>query len=159
MTSVDGDLAAREGLVDLSGLRAHADGLMADFERLRANAGAVRGRLLAVSGRAVSEDGLVRVVVDRRGRLQSLEIDPRVFRRPDSQRLAEVIVATVSRAVADADSQVEKAFAGIVSSADIRAQLDFDVEAMFRKFDEEVAVTPEMDAGPAARGPGEGERR
>jgi hypothetical protein len=88
-----------------------------------------------------------------------LEIDPRVFRRPDSRRLAEVIVATVSRAVADADRQVEKAFEGMVSAADIRAQLDFDVEAMFRRFDEEVAVVPEMVEESPARGAGEGERR
>jgi DNA-binding protein YbaB len=131
---------------------------MADFERMRANAGVVRERLLAVSGRAASEDGLVRVVVDRQGRLQSLEIDPRVFRRPDSRRLAEVIVATVARAVADADGQVEKAFEGLASPADVRAQMDFDVEALFRRFDEEVAVVPEIGAAPEPREAGEGER-
>jgi DNA-binding protein YbaB len=126
---------------------------MADFERLRANAGVVRGRLLDVRGRASSEDGLVRVVVDRRGRLVSLEIDPRVFRRPDSRRLAESIVRVVSVAAADADRQVEKAFEGLVSPADIRAQLDFDVEAMFTRFDEEISAAGAVDSA------AEGDRR
>jgi DNA-binding protein YbaB len=121
-------------------MRARAEGLMADFERLRSNAGAVRSRLLAVRGRSSSADGLVQVVVDRRGRLEDLEIDPRVYRRPDSRRLAEIIVATARRAAADADRQVEKAFEGLASPADIRAQLDFDVAQVFSRFDQEIGL-------------------
>jgi DNA-binding protein YbaB len=131
--------------VDLSGMQARAEGLMADFERLRANAGVVRGRLAAARGRGVSEDGLVRVVVDGRGRLESVEIDPRVFRRPDSRRLAEMIVGAAGRAVADVDGKVEKAFEGLVSAEDIRAQLNFDVEGVLRRFDEEIGIVPQVD--------------
>jgi DNA-binding protein YbaB len=122
--------------VDLSAERARAEGLMADFERLRAGAGVVRERLLAARGRGASGDGLVRVMVDRRGRVEGVEIDPRVFRRPDSRRLAELIVAAAAEAVADVDRQVEEAFSGLVSAADLKAHLDFDVEALFRGLEE-----------------------
>jgi DNA-binding protein YbaB len=50
-------------------------------------------------------------VVGPRGQLVELEIDPRVYRRPDSQALAAAIVATATRAGADVDAQVQEILA------------------------------------------------
>lgn len=124
--------------MDLSAMRARAEELMADFERMRASAGQVRGRLLEVHGRGAAGDGLVRVVADRRGRVESVEIDPRVFRRPDSRELAEMIVAAARQAAADADRQAEEAFDGLLSPEALRAHLDFDIEAVFGRLEEEI---------------------
>ncbi|MGF7237060.1 MAG: YbaB/EbfC family nucleoid-associated protein [Frankia sp.] len=118
--------------MDLSALRARVEGMAADFERMRAETGAVRERLLAVRGKAKSEDRFVTAEVDSRGRLVNLEIDPRVFRRPDARRLAEVIVETVGAAVARSEAMVEEAFDGLASPESLQAVLGFDVEAMVR---------------------------
>ncbi|MCM3924578.1 YbaB/EbfC family nucleoid-associated protein [Frankia sp. AiPs1] len=125
--------------MEISAMRARAEQLAADFERLREQAGAIRGRIAEARGRGVSEDGLVRVVVDPRGRLESVEIDPRVFRRPDSRRLAAEILAASRRAAAEVDRKVEEAFEGLVSAAEIRDQLGFDVGAVLDRFDAEIA--------------------
>jgi DNA-binding protein YbaB len=124
-------------------MRAQVEGLMADYERLGANGGAVLDRLMAVRGRASSEDDLIKVVVDPCGRLESLEIDPQVYRRPDTRWLAALITATVSRASADADGQVDNELNSLPSPADIQAVLDFDGEGVLRRFAEEVGVLPE----------------
>jgi DNA-binding protein YbaB len=51
------------------------------------------------TGTAWSDDGLVKAVVGPRGQLLELELDPRLFRKPDSKLVAAVIVATVRNAV------------------------------------------------------------
>jgi DNA-binding protein YbaB len=116
--------------MDLSGMRARAEGMMADFQRLTSHAAEIRSRLLAVRSKATSDDGYVTAVVDPRGRLESLEIDPRVFRRPDSRLLADTILDTVRQAAEDADRQVAEAFEGYTAT-DIRARLDLDLEKVF----------------------------
>lgn len=123
--------------MDDAALRARTEEMMAEFERLRAGAGELRRRILEVRGEAKSADGLVTAVVGNRGHLERLDIDPRVYRRPDSRQLAETITDTIRRAAADADRQIEEAAKGYLSPQDVRSTLGFDVEAMFRKLDEE----------------------
>ena len=62
-----------------------ADGLRADFQRMLTEGpeAAARARRITVTRR--SRDGLVSVTVGPRGDLVTLDIDPRVFRRPDSR--------------------------------------------------------------------------
>ncbi len=132
--------------MDLSAARARAESAMADFERLRANAGTVRERLLRVQGRGSAGGGMVRVVTDQRGRVAQVRIDPRVFRRPDSRALAEMIVTAAAEAAADADRQVEEAFAGLVPGGELKTYLDFDMEALFQRIEDSYDA-PEEGAG------------
>ncbi|MEJ3747600.1 YbaB/EbfC family nucleoid-associated protein [Actinomycetes bacterium KLBMP 9797] len=124
--------------MDDAALRAHAEELMAEFERLRAGAGDLRRRMMAARGEATSPDGLIKAVVGNRGHLERLEIDPRVYRRPDSRRLAEDITDTIRRAAAEADKRIEEAAQGYLSANDVRNTLGFDVEAIFTKLDEQL---------------------
>lgn len=124
--------------MDDAALRARNDELMAEFERLRAGAGDLRRRIRAARGEAKSADGLITAVVGDRGHLERLEIDPRVYRRPDSRRLAEEITDTIRRAAAEAEKRIEEAARGYLATHDVRAALGFDIEAMIRKLDEEL---------------------
>ena len=86
---------------DWTGLEA----MLADVKGSLARIDDVHRRALRVTGTATSDDKLISVVVGPRGHLLELDIDPRVFRRPDSQALSESIVSTVRLAVEDAMRQ------------------------------------------------------
>ena len=58
-------------------------------------------QLMRVTGTAWSDDRMVKAVVGPRGQLIELDIDPRVYRKPNSKALAASIVATVHAAVDD----------------------------------------------------------
>jgi DNA-binding protein YbaB len=76
-----------------------------DLQRARQNMGEAHRKMLAVRGEARSKDRLIRVVVGPRGQLVDLELDPRVFRNPDSKALAAAIMATVHDAIEDSQRQ------------------------------------------------------
>lgn len=87
---------------DWSALRS----MMNDLEKARSNMADAQRKMLSVRGEARSSDRLIRVVVGPRGQLVDLELDPRVFRNPDSKGLAAAILATVRDAVEDSQSKV-----------------------------------------------------
>ena len=76
-----------------------------DLHRARNNLASSQQKILKIKGEAWSDDRLVKVVVGPRGQLIDLEIDPRVFRNPNSKALANTILATVRAAVDDAQRQ------------------------------------------------------
>jgi DNA-binding protein YbaB len=61
-----------------------------------------------VTGTAWSEDRLIKAVVGPRGQLIELEIDPRVYRKPNSKALAASIVGTVREAVDQAVAKTQE---------------------------------------------------
>jgi DNA-binding protein YbaB len=70
-------------------------------EELRSQQDALRNLANEIASRQVvarSEDGLVEVTAIASGQIIGLEIDPRVFRNPDSKGLASAILATLSKA-------------------------------------------------------------
>jgi len=64
--------------------------------------------LLKNTGTAWSDDRLIKAVVGPRGQLLELEIDPRVYRTPNSTALAASIVATVQAAVEQVMAKVRE---------------------------------------------------
>lgn len=58
-----------------------------------------------LQGTAESEDGFVSVTVGMGGGLVSLELDPRIYRKPDSAALARTIVDTIERANEDVSTR------------------------------------------------------
>jgi DNA-binding protein YbaB len=79
-----------------------------DLQRARQNVVESQRRMLAIRGEARSEDRLIRVVVGPRGQLVDLELDPRVFRSPDSKALAAAIMATARDAIEDCQRQARE---------------------------------------------------
>jgi len=112
---------------DMTGLAAAA----ADLRRAVGGIRDAQRKIVEVRGTAWSDDRLVKAVVGPRGQLMELELDPRLYRRPNSKLLAATIVDTVRRAVDDAagktreivDELVPKDLqpAGKVGGLDLRA--------------------------------------
>jgi DNA-binding protein YbaB len=69
-----------------------------DLRRLRDGLRTVQEWLVDVRVTAESDDGLIRVTVSGRGELLDLDLDPRIYRTPDSRALATAITATVREA-------------------------------------------------------------
>ncbi|SDZ54172.1 Conserved DNA-binding protein YbaB [Saccharopolyspora shandongensis] len=98
------------------------------YERLADGIRDFRDELAAMRVTADSADGLVSATVSGRGELVELHIDPRVFRAPDSRRLAEQIVGTIRFAAGCARQDVfELAKPFLPPDAEIdRTDVDFD---------------------------------
>ncbi|MEU7740907.1 YbaB/EbfC family nucleoid-associated protein [Nonomuraea sp. NPDC049158] len=115
--------------VDADGLRAYTQELRDNFVRLQNESRALHDRARAVRVTGRSPDGLVTVTVGARGDLVRLDLDPRVFRRPDSGALATVITETVHQAAAQAQEEVIAIFEPLIPPAQMRAQLQGDLDA------------------------------
>jgi hypothetical protein len=55
---------------------------------------------------ADSDDGLITATVDARGELIEVNLDPRIYRAPDSDTLSATIAETIQRAVRQAQGEV-----------------------------------------------------
>lgn len=97
--------------------------LFGDVQRAWNGIGDVQRRMLEITGQAWSEDRMIKVVVGSRGHLLELEIDPRVFRKPDSRALSAAIVATSRLAVEDVARQTKEILDASVPS-DLRRMVD-----------------------------------
>jgi DNA-binding protein YbaB len=82
--------------------------VVGDLQQTLDNAAQTRQQILEVTGTAWSDDRLVKAVVGPRGQLMELEIDPRVFRTPNSKALSASILSTVRAAVEDANSKTKE---------------------------------------------------
>ncbi|WP_246121466.1 YbaB/EbfC family nucleoid-associated protein [Actinoallomurus bryophytorum] len=61
-----------------------------------------------VSATATRPDGLVTVVVGPRGQVQDIRLDPRVYRRLDSDELSRAIMQLIGEATTDVSEQMKK---------------------------------------------------
>lgn len=83
-------------------------GRFAEYARLGEQVRALRDGVDQVRGTGYSDDGLVTAVVDGRGVLCELELDPRIYRSPNAAELAAQIVAAVREAADDAGQAAAK---------------------------------------------------
>jgi DNA-binding protein YbaB len=83
-------------------------GMVADLNQAVSGLEATQRRIFKVTGVAWSDDRMVKAVVGPRGQLIDLEIDPRVYRKPNSKALAATILVTVRRAVEDATRRTQE---------------------------------------------------
>jgi DNA-binding protein YbaB len=89
--------------------QAHIDELLQTYQEKRKQIQDMQSRLENIEASAEAADGMVRVKVDRQGRLTSLEFDPRVSRKLGSEELAEAVMEASTRAQADVAEQVTAA--------------------------------------------------
>ncbi len=82
--------------------------MVGDLERTVTKLDSMQQRMTRITGEGRSEDRMIRAVVGPRGHLIDLEIDPRIYRKPDSRALAAAILAAVRLAVADAGRQAQQ---------------------------------------------------
>lgn len=78
--------------------RARLEQLLGDYESLRKNLSATQRRMRALSGRAQTSDGSVKVAVDSRGKPTELDIDPKAYRRYSPSQLGAEILRLIDEA-------------------------------------------------------------
>lgn len=105
--------------MDLDAAGVHTEATMAHFERLRDGYAELQEKLSAVRATATSDDGFVTVTVGPGGQLLDLELNPRIYRRPDSRRLAETITQTVHRATLDASARIDELTGSLMPDEDL----------------------------------------
>jgi hypothetical protein len=62
-------------------------------------------KIMKITGVGWSDDRMIKAVVGPRGQLVDIEIDPRIYRKPNSKALSAAILAAVRVAIADVNSQ------------------------------------------------------
>ena len=120
---------------DLDGLRAVAREMSEQYDTLRRGMADLQRELRAVSVTVTSSDGHVTATVDARGQLRKLQLDPRIYRRPDSARLAATITETVQRAIAEAAEKVKAVCDRFAPGVDVGSYLRGDIAQRFQRFD------------------------
>ncbi|MFI5906772.1 YbaB/EbfC family nucleoid-associated protein [Dactylosporangium sp. NPDC051541] len=144
--------------MDNRALRGRADELLGELDRMRGGMATLQQKLQTITATAKSDDGFITAVVGPRGQLIRLDIDARVYRRPDSRQLAQSITKAIQAASADAMQQVTDACKPFMAESDVQAHLAFDLQGMTHKLDSELGLlTEDQDRRDADR-PG-GERR
>lgn len=124
-------MAAEEG--DVAGLQAYADELRDTFMRMQSSAADLNAQAQSITVTEKSRDGLVSATVGVRGDLIRLDIDPRVYRRPDARGLADTITDTIQRASVKAVDALVELFEPIVPPEQLRAHLDGDLDTVLEQ--------------------------
>ncbi|MFI6927978.1 YbaB/EbfC family nucleoid-associated protein [Nonomuraea spiralis] len=121
---------------DVAGMRAYADELRDMFRHIEDAGVELHALAKAVQVTETSRDGLVSVTVGSRGELIRLDIDPRIYRRPDARHLADSIAETAQRATERAQERVAEIFEPIIPREDFQAHLDGDLETIMARLAE-----------------------
>lgn len=120
---------------DLSGLRALAEELTGQLAKVRSGLGDMQKELSAVTATMKSPDGYVTATVGPRGQLVRLQLDGRIYRNPDSAKLAATITETIQKATAEATRKVEEVTAKYAPGVDVSGYLRGDVTHRLNRFD------------------------
>ncbi|WUH98124.1 YbaB/EbfC family nucleoid-associated protein [Spirillospora sp. NBC_00431] len=93
--------------------QAHIDELLQTYQEKRRQIQDMQSRLETIEAEAEAADGMVKVKVDRQGRLTALELDPRVQRKLGVTELGEAILAASKDAQAQVADQMRAAMQGL----------------------------------------------
>jgi len=104
--------------------QAHIDDLLKTYQEKRKQIQEMQARLETIEAAAEAADGMVQVKVDRHGRLTSLELDPRVYRKLGSEELAEAIMEASKDAQGQVDEQMRAAMRGLAPEGASEAGFD-----------------------------------
>lgn len=120
-------------------MRAYAESLRSTFMRMQAQAAELHETAKALRITESSPDGMISATVGSRGELLRLDLDPRLYRRPDARNLADTIVETVRRAAARAQERVVEIFEPIIPGDQLKAHLDGDFETALDQLDDHLS--------------------
>ena len=120
--------------------------MVGDLKRSLENVGDAQKKLMRVTGTAWSEDRLVKAVVGPRGQLIELELDPRIYRKPNSKALSASILATVRAAIEDVQRQSKEIMDELMPS-DLRRLVSPAVTKLVRGHDAELIAEGDEDDG------------
>ncbi|MEV0146448.1 MULTISPECIES: YbaB/EbfC family nucleoid-associated protein [unclassified Nonomuraea] len=121
---------------DVAGMRAYADELRTMFQEIQDAGVELHAKARAIQVTETSRDGLVSVTVGARGELVRLDLDPRIYRRPDARHLADTIAETTRRAATRAQERVTEIFEPVIPPEEFKAHLEGDLETAMTLFAE-----------------------
>jgi DNA-binding protein YbaB len=113
--------------MDAAAMRAQVERLEAHLAELRAGHDQLQRSIREVQVTVTSADQLVTVTVDARGQVERVELDSRIYQRPDSRHLAATITATIQQASAEAMAQVTELVRPYLPSEALQAHLGIDL--------------------------------
>jgi len=114
-------------------MRAYAEQLQARFDKLSTEAPAIQAQARAVQVTEKSPDGLISATVGARGELIRLDLDPRIYRRPDSRELADSITDTIKAAAAKAQDTVLDLFEPLVPRNEMAEHMSGNLEDVLER--------------------------
>jgi len=132
------ELTGREERSDLAGMRAYAEELKGRFEKLATEGPKLQERARAVQVTEKSPDGLISATVGSRGELIRLDLDPRIYRQPDSRELADTITDTIKAAGVKAQEQVLEVFEPLVPREEMQLHMDGNVEGVLERMSDQM---------------------
>ncbi|MEU1727534.1 YbaB/EbfC family nucleoid-associated protein [Actinomadura sp. ATCC 39365] len=118
---------------DVAGMRAYGDELRDMFRQIQDVGMELHQQAKAVQVTETSRDGLVSVTVGSRGELIRLDLDPRIYRRPDARQLADTIAETTRLAAERALERVTEIFEPVIPREDFEAHLSGDLETVMAR--------------------------
>ncbi|MFI9597152.1 YbaB/EbfC family nucleoid-associated protein [Nonomuraea sp. NPDC052265] len=118
---------------DVAGMRAYGDELRDMFRQIQDVGIELHQQAKAIQVTETSRDGLVSVTVGSRGELVRLDIDPRIYRRPDARHLADTIAETARLATERARERITEIFEPVIPREDFQAHLDGDLETVLTR--------------------------
>lgn len=118
------------------GPAASIEAMMSEYREMRANLDEMQQQLLGVRASAYSEDGLVIATVGPRGHLVDVQIDPMVYRRPNTKELSRAIVEAAQGAVdlvVDQVDEITRRYAP--QQLDVESLQSYDITSLFKRTD------------------------
>jgi DNA-binding protein YbaB len=115
---------------NVAAARALAEEMQGKLQRLMEEGPKLKERALGLQITEKSKDGLITATVGARGQLIRLDIDPRIYRRPDARALADAITDTIKRAGTKAQDEIVELFASVVPREQVKAHLSGDMDAV-----------------------------
>jgi DNA-binding protein YbaB len=107
--------------------QAHIDELLEQYREKRAQLKDLQRTMSEMGATVTTEDEMITVTVGPQGRLASLELNPRVYRKLAPSELAEAVLAAVREASAQVDGQVRAALEPMMSDRDDGDEGGFDL--------------------------------
>jgi DNA-binding protein YbaB len=120
---------------DLSGLRALAEELTGQLAKVRSGLDDLQKELGAVTATVKSPDGYVTATVGPRGQLVRLQLDGRIYRNPDSAKLAATITETIQKATIQAGEKAQEVTAKYAPGVDVSGYLKGNLTHRLNRFD------------------------
>jgi DNA-binding protein YbaB len=115
---------------NVAGARALAEEMQGRFQKLIEEGPKLQEKARTLQATEKSKDGLITATVGSSGQLIRLDIDPRIYRRPDARALADAITETIQRAGTKAQESIVELFAPFVPREQMQAHLSQDMDAV-----------------------------
>ncbi len=128
----------REDRSDLAGMRAYAEELQNRFQELTTEGPKLQERARTIQVTEKSPDGLVSATVGSRGELIRLDLDPRIYRRPDSRELADTITDTIKAAGVKAQEEVLEVFEPLIPRDELQLHMDGNIEGVLERMTDQM---------------------